>query len=170
MPTCSYCDAHFWFGGVSMNGRKFCNAECQYNGSLLDIAEQLPSETVSKYVADMRKGDCPKCGGPGPVEVHTSYRVYSYVVATSWSNRPRISCKACARKAQLSDMAMSAALGWWGVPWGLLMTPVQIGRNVAGLMSNPNAAKPSPLFVKILKLNLASQLVAQQQGRAAQAT
>jgi hypothetical protein len=37
-------------------------------------------------------------------------------------------------------------------------------------MSNPNAAKPSPLFVKILKLNLASQLVAQQEGRAAQAT
>ena len=170
MPTCSYCEAHYWFGGVKNNGRHFCNEECQYNGALLGIADQLPPDMVNDYIASMRQTDCPKCGGPGPIEVHTSYRVYSVLVMTSWSNRPRICCKKCATKAQIGDLAFSSVLGWWGFPWGFLMTPVQIGRNVVGLLSNPATGKPSPLFVKMLKLNLAQNLVAQEQAREAQGT
>lgn len=167
MPTCSYCNERFWFGGVKNGNRRFCNQECQHQGALLDIADQLPPEAVDSYVRAMQLSNCPQCDGPGPIEVHTSYRVWSAVIMTGWSNRPRISCKKCATKAQLGNMAFSTAFGWWGFPWGLIMTPVQIGRNFAGMFYKPAIGKPSPQLVKFLKLNLASNLIAQQQPDAA---
>ena len=164
MPTCSYCNERFWFGGVKSGGRHFCNAECQKRGALLGIAEQLPPDLVANYVDAMHRSNCPHCGGPGPIEVHTSYRVWSIFVLTTWSNRPRVSCKKCARRAQLGDIAFSTVLGWWGFPWGFIMTPVQIIRNVSGLIFSGTATgKPSPQLVKLLKLNLAARLLEKQQ-------
>jgi hypothetical protein len=135
---------------------------------LLDIADQLPPEVVDSYMHVMQMSPCPQCEGPGPIEVHTSYRVWSAAVVTSWSNRPRISCKKCATKAQLGNMVFSSVLGWWGFPWGLVMTPVQISRNIWGMFYRPAVGKPSPQLVKFLKLNLASNYLAQRQRDAAE--
>jgi hypothetical protein len=162
MPTCSYCNETYWFGGIKDGNRHFCNAQCHGNGQLLDIAERLPADLVVNYVNSMHNSNCPKCDGPGPIEVHTSYRVWSAAILTSWSNRPQICCKKCATRAQMGGVAFSAVLGWWGFPWGLIMTPVQIVRNIGGMLRRVDGREPSPQLVKFLKLNLAAHAVAQQ--------
>jgi hypothetical protein len=163
MPTCSYCNETYWFGGIKDGNRHFCNEDCQAYGQLIDIAEQIPADTVANYIHSMRDGNCPVCGGPGPIEVYTSYRVWSALLLTNWSNRPRISCKKCATKAQLGGLAFSSVLGWWGFPWGLIMTPVQIIRNIGGMLSSKDTRAPSPQLVKLLKINLAANVLNQQQ-------
>jgi hypothetical protein len=167
MRTCSYCNQTFWFGGVQSGTRRFCNAQCQQRGALLDVADQLPADFVKEYIQTTQNSNCPECQGPGPIEVHTSYRVWSVLVLTSWNNRPRICCKKCATKAQLGDIGFSVLLGWWGFPWGIIMTPVQIGRNVTGLFYSPKVGQPSELLVKLLKLNLAARVIEDYHSRQA---
>jgi hypothetical protein len=160
MPVCSYCDASFWLGGVKDGWRHFCNEECHQKGILLHVAEQLPEDLVSDYVYLKRRGDCSHCGGPGPVDAHASYRVWSAFFVTEVSNRLLISCKKCARRTQLTSAVFSALLGWWGFPTGIIMTPVQIYRNVSALSRYSVHTDTSPQFVKLTKLELAHQLMA----------
>jgi hypothetical protein len=64
-------------------------------------------------------------------------------------------------KDQIFSTLGSAVIGWWGFPWGLFMTPVQIFRNIAALCSTPDS-RPSPLLRKLISINIASHLLAQQ--------
>jgi hypothetical protein len=47
-------------------------------------------------------------------------------------------------------------LGWWGFPWGLIMTPIQIGRNLYGMASPPDPSRPSAQFEKVLRMTMAA--------------
>jgi hypothetical protein len=55
-------------------------------------------------------------------------------------------------------MGFSLALGWWGIPWGLLVTPVQIARNIGALMSRRDETGPTPQLEKLVKLSLAQSI------------
>ena len=44
--------------------------------------------------------------------------------------------------------------GWWGFPFGLIMTPVQVMRNLAGIFGGPNPASPSPALEKLIRRRL----------------
>jgi hypothetical protein len=100
-----------------------------------------------------------------PVDVHTSYRVWSAVFLTSWSSRPHVSCQSCGRKSQIADAAFCAAFGWWGFPWGLILTPVQIGRNVAAALRQQDVSRPSRDLEKVLRASMAAQLLASAQAQ-----
>lgn len=157
MASCAYCNTTILFGGKKRGDLRFCNDKCEQNGELIAFANQLPQAEVDRYVRTVHAGDCPSCGGEGPVDVHTSYRVYSAVLMTSWSSRPAVSCKRCATRRKLGDAAFSAALGWWGLPWGLIMTPVQIGRNLVGLARSPDPSHPSDALSHRLRVELAAR-------------
>jgi hypothetical protein len=96
------------------------------------------------------------------VDVHTSYRVWSALVLTQWQSRPLVSCKSCGTKQKLGDTAFSLVLRWWGFPCGILMTPVQLGKNIFALMKTPDPGSPSPALEKILRLHLAAQVIERQ--------
>jgi hypothetical protein len=81
---------------------------------------------------------------------------------TSWSSRPGVSCQSCGTKQKLIDAMFSFVLGWWGVPWGILMTPIQVGRNLFGLFSRPDPLQPSAGLQRILRLTLAEQVLKNQ--------
>ena len=53
-------------------------------------------------------------------------------------------------------------LGWWGFPWGLLMTPIQIVRNFAGLFSSPDPDTPSEDMENIVRVMIAQDILEQQ--------
>lgn len=160
MPVCSFCDSTFWLGGVKDGWRHFCNEECHQGGFLLHVAEQLPEDLVADHIYSMRRSDCPHCGGPGPLDAHTSYRIWSAFLVSETSNRLLICCRKCGRRAQIRSTVFSALLGWWGFPTGMIMTPVQIYRNVSALSRYSVHTDPSPQFVKLMKLELAEQLIA----------
>jgi hypothetical protein len=156
MAACSYCGTTILFGGKRDGDLRFCNDACHRNGYVAVAAQQMPDHLISQHIWDVHQGLCPKCGGAGPVDVHMSHRVWSALALTSWSSRPHVVCKSCGTKAQIADAFFCLALGWWGFPWGLLVTPVQIVRNIAGMFSGDPTA-PSPQLERVVRLHIASQ-------------
>lgn len=159
MARCDYCGTTIIFGGVTDNDLRFCNDKCHQEGFLLSVADQVPDDVMLQQVANVHQGHCPKCRGPGPVDVHTSYLVWSAFVITSWQSRPQVCCSACGIKSKLGGALLSAVFGWWGFPWGIIATPIQVTRNVIGLFSAPDPTTPSAQLENMIKINLAAHLV-----------
>lgn len=62
----------------------------------------------------------------------TFRRVASFLVITRVMQRSGVFCSACARRTAVADTTYSAALGWWGVPWGPIRTVGAILGNALG--------------------------------------
>jgi hypothetical protein len=58
---------------------------------------------------------------------------------------------------------VSLFAGWWGFPWGLIMTPVQLSRNVIGLVRAPETMGPSPELEKTVRTMIAAQMVSAEE-------
>ncbi len=162
MAACGACGTTILFGGVDHQGRRYCNAECAQNGALQQLADQVPDADARMLAAKIHGGACPQCSGHGPVDVHNAYQVWSALVMTSWKTVRRISCRRCALKAQALHLVGSGALGWWGFPWGLIMTPVQVVRNVTAMASPPQPGQPSRALVEHARLVIAQHVAASQ--------
>lgn len=167
MAACGACNTTILFGGVREGEQRFCNKSCYAKGYLLTVARQIPPDTLREHVRSVHQGMCPKCHGAGPVDVHKSYRVWSAVFLTSWKNEPQVSCRSCGVKAQLGSTLFSLVLGWWGLPWGLIMTPVQVGRNVVALLKRPTSEESSADLQRLVSINMAAQLLKKQQAASA---
>ena len=157
MTTCEACGSAILFGAVREGQARYCNARCRQRGAALAYAASIPEYVVDQQVRTLHAGLCPHCGGAGPVDVHTSYRVWSLVFITSWVNTPRLGCRACGRRGQITDLVVSLLCGWWGLPWGLVMTPVQIVRNIGGIVGGPDPSWPSAKLVKLVRIGLGTQ-------------
>ena len=56
-------------------------------------------------------------------------------------------------------------LGWWSLPVGVLMTPVQIGRNLWAMLVSPDGLEPTPALLQQASLIVAeTALMAEQHG------
>jgi hypothetical protein len=127
MAKCDYCGSTVIFGGKREGELRFCNDRCRARGQMLSLSGQLPESSVQQSLWSVHQGNCPKCQGPGPVDVHVSHWVWSALLLTRWSSTPQISCRLCGTRSQLAGAGFSLALGWWGVPWGFIVTPIQVG-------------------------------------------
>jgi hypothetical protein len=162
MAKCAYCSSTLLFGGKKEGEFRFCNEECRRKGRVLLLAHEIPDDVVKQHTYEIHGGACPRCKQRrGPVDVHTSHKVWSMILMTSWSSVPQISCRSCGVKSMLSATASSLLLGWWGVPWGIFITPVQIGKNVWGLLRNDESAQPSTKLEQMVRVSLASYALAQ---------
>lgn len=157
MTKCAHCGTTVLFGGRKTDGLTYCNDTCLERGTLVLRSQTLAPERVADAMAEVVDGPCPVCKGPGPVDVFVSHRVLSALVVTTWKTVPRISCRGCATKAQLGSTLYSLLLGWWGFPWGLLMTPVQIVRNLAGLSREADRERPSAQLENLVRMRLATE-------------
>lgn len=159
MAVCGNCGA-IHFLGVKRGGKSYCNSKCAELGPLVEHAAAIPDEFLDYAVAATHQGACPRCGSEGPVDIHLSHRVMSFLVLTSYSSTPRLACRACARGYQIRESILSLILGWWGFPWGLVMTPVQISRNVVGMFRGPSPNEPSAQLRNFVQLAVAAQMAA----------
>ncbi len=158
MAKCSYCGTLILFGGKRAGDLRFCSDPCYENRLPLSLADQIPPATVLDHVFKLHRGNCPLCGGPGPVDVHVSHKVWSAILITSCSSEPQISCRACGMKSQLGNALFSALVGWWGF-WGFVMTPIQVVRNFFGILRGPDPSEPSRTLHALVRRMLAVQLV-----------
>jgi len=159
MANCAYCDTFILLGGKRDQTGRYCNERCQQAGNLLAVSGQIPQSEIDRQLQEIYHGNCPRCGSPGPVDVHKSHTVWSALVLTSWSSQPALSCKSCAKKRQLGAILFSSVFGWWGFPWGLGMTPLQIARNIGELAGGPQPGRPSPLLEKLVRMQAADRFV-----------
>ena len=157
MAKCNTCGNVILFGGHRENGLRFCGKDCLEKGQVLLLAKAIPEETVAAAAREVHMGLCPVCGGSGPVDLHRSHEIWSLLLVTQWKTLPRMSCRPCAVKRQMGGLVFSLLFGWWGFPWGFVMTPVQLVRNLSELASPPNPAHPSRDLQQQMRMVLAEQ-------------
>ena len=157
MSKCSACGKTILFGGKKADEFVFCSDKCRARGQLLVIAKQVPKDMVSTHARAIFSGACPVCKQQrGPVDVHVAHKIASFLVMTSWSSKPGVSCRTCGLKSQVGATAYSLLLGWWGFPWGLIMTPVQVVKNMAAILHNEQHLSPSPELERLVRLQIAA--------------
>jgi len=159
MANCAYCDTFILMGGKTDQTGRYCNNRCQQAGNLLAVSQQIPRAELDRQLQEIYRGNCPKCGGLGPVDVHKSHLVWSALIVTSSSSKTALSCKSCASKRQLGAILFCGVFGWWGFPWGIGMTPLQIARNIGELAGGPQPGRPSPLLEKVVRMQAADRFV-----------
>jgi hypothetical protein len=143
MATCASCGKAIESGGIRLGDRMFCDGTCLDQARKLDGTAPALGRGAAGLARQIHSGPCPICQGPGPVDVHDHYWVWSALVLTRWGTRQQVSCRRCAVKSQLGGIAQSAVLGWWGFPWGFIFTPLQIVRNAIAIFTPPSPEEPS---------------------------
>jgi hypothetical protein len=123
----------------------------------LELLEDVPPSAIDRRVEQVRAGPCPECGGRANVDYHKSHRIWSAMIYTTWKTRTHFCCQSCGRKHQMKDAAFSGLLGWW-MPIGFLVTPFQIGRNIAGMMRRGDQASAD--LVRSVKIDMAQRIAA----------
>ena len=166
MAKCGYCGSTIIMVGLSSGTQRFCNKKCLTNAYVLSVAQKVPPDVIDRQVEEIFRGNCPKCRGLGPIDVHKVHQVWSALVLTRWTTTPQVSCRSCATKSQLGGVLFSSVLGWWGFPWGLILTPVQITRNIAGMCKGPDSSKPSDNLRKLVLVNIGMQALQKSQQNA----
>lgn len=161
MSKCANCGTMILFGGKKHGSLTFCGDGCFHQGVYLREALAIPDEVVEQVVREFHEGECPVCGGPGPVDFHFSHRVMSFLVITQFQTIPRISCSGCGMNAKIWNSFVTFGLGWWGVPFGIALTPVYLARNLFGLLSS-GSLEPSQHLKDHVKLMIAQQALEQQ--------
>lgn len=150
-------------GGLRSGTQRFCNKKCLTNAYVLSVAQKVPPDVIDRQVEEIFRGNCPKCRGLGPVDVHKFYEVWSLIFLTRWATTPQVSCRSCATKRQFGALIFSLFCGWWGFPWGLILTPVQITRNIAGMCKGPDPSKPSDALRKLVQVKIGAQALQKSQ-------
>jgi hypothetical protein len=150
---CYYCGKLIFFGATRKNGYTFCNSRCR-EAAYQQIAAHISEDYIREQVRVIHSSACPRCNGSGPTDVHMSHCIMSAIIFSFIQSTPHICCRKCGRIEQLKDLLASLFLGWWGFPWGILMTPIQIIRNLIGLVKRVDPSKPSnKLYTLILQQN-----------------
>lgn len=160
MARCDYCNSYILFGGKQKSGRTFCNDSCLEEGRLMLAADRLPQHAVDAAIDETHQGECPLCQRPGPIDVHTSHTIWSIVALTSWKSTPHVCCRSCGRQKQISALVTSGLFGWWGFPWGMIYTPIQVGKNLTGIFGGPDSEVPSEQLETLTRLDLAIRVEA----------
>jgi DNA-directed RNA polymerase subunit RPC12/RpoP len=169
MAKCDYCGSTIIMGGVRVGQQRFCNNKCRNNAYILSVSQNVPPDVLEKQIEEVWRGNCPKCRGLGPVDVHKSYQIWSALVLTRWTSNQQLSCRSCGTKRQTSALFFSLFCGWWGFPWGLILTPVQVTRNIVQMTKGPDSSTPSADLRKLVQVNIGSQILAKQQKTSAAA-
>lgn len=103
-------------------------------GSAAGHKPSAPSETGSPPPQETTEFVC--CSACKKVTAQPRFvtfrSVASFILATNTKSTSAVYCSSCASSAGLRASAISAAFGWWGVPWGPLLTIKEIVVNALG--------------------------------------
>jgi len=84
------------------------------------VAEEIaPPAQPSRFEQAVAAGRCARCGADGAKRV-AFMRVMSFIAFTRQSRFESFLCPSCTAKVGSKELAISCALGWWGLPWGLM--------------------------------------------------
>lgn len=158
MAVCDYCGTTYR-GGAAVHGNlRFCTHQCRDRGRILELLDEFAPKVIDAEIQKLRTGPCEECGAQANIDIHKSYRVHSVVIWTQWRSLSHLCCQSCGRKHQWKAIGYSGTLGWWGLPFGPIITPIQIARNFFAIMRR--ADRPSPDFTRIMRVHLAERVSA----------
>lgn len=160
---CDHCGKSSGIAPVHDGEQTFCSIGCRDHMRIMEAAADFDDDAIHRHAQALQHGPCPQCRRQGsPVEVRRSYHVWSALFITRWGTTSKPGCRACGIRANLLDAGYSAALGWWGFPFGLLMTPVQILRNLGEALMRDRARPPSPELLDLARADLGLKALRRQ--------
>ena len=160
MASCAHCSNWIIFDGKHFGRNVYCSDTCLKAGQLVQAGSRVNNDLVRQQADAIFGGECPKCSRRrGPVDIRKIHMVWSLLIITRWGTNVQLSCQSCAMMPQVGALAFCAVAGWWGFPWGLVMTPVQMVRNVGELLTRPKR-EPSADLMNVVRLQLAAQAAA----------
>ena len=119
-------------------------------------AADIGDDVVLAHANAIRQGDCPRCRQRrSPVELRTEHWVWSAIFITRYGRRTSLACRPCARAGNLKALLTSTLFGWWGFPFGLLITPYKIVINVVELLRK-DRPEPSDALRNLVRSRLAA--------------
>lgn len=87
-------------------------------------------QEIEEYANLISELPCPICGSlDQKLNGTLSHTVKSMVFVTTSKTELTIACPDCLDKKNDQAIKTSALLGWWGIPWGIIKTPLAIFRN-----------------------------------------
>lgn len=117
----------------------------------------VSQDQVLAHAHAIRNAACPICKQQqSPVDMREEHWVWSALVVTRYGRKTRLCCRDCGRAHNLRALGKSAMLGWWGFPFGLLITPYKIGMNLHGYFRKEGNA-PSPELQRWVRSRLAER-------------
>lgn len=159
MAACHYCRTTILFGGVKDGSLRYCDDRCWNGAAVLSYAEAVDPAEILRLTAQVHMGQCPRCEGSGPVDVHNAYVVWSLLIITQWRTEPHMCCRSCGVSRQVRATLISLVAGWWGIPWGLVLTPVQIVRNILAILRPPDPLRPSEQLERQVRLSVGANIL-----------
>lgn len=107
--------------------------------------EEHSIEDIYHYAELLRNCPCPICNNTWDELNGTIYHSIKSIIVTSITEtRWIIACPDCLDKQNRKAIVSCSLLGWWGIPWGILKTPVYIYRNLKvkeeNRISDPNGS------------------------------
>jgi len=96
-------------------------------------------EEIDKYCEIIQKLNCPTCNTSSQILNGTmTVEVVSYVFLTQYKEKIKIGCPDCLDRANNAALTKTVALGWWGIPWGIIRTIQSIIVNLKNKKTNHN--------------------------------
>jgi hypothetical protein len=72
-----------------------------------------------------------------------------------------LSCGRCGTTAICKGLAITAIFGWWGFPWGIVVTPWQLLNGAKALANRPRPDEPSDELNRLVRIQIAKSMVQQ---------
>ncbi|MFI5406154.1 MAG: hypothetical protein ACHQ1D_06530 [Nitrososphaerales archaeon] len=130
--------------GLTPEAIEIVKAEIQKRGLDQNIAKGVEAQNktwtiqeVDAYCDIISKLSCPTCGGTtARLNATITGEVMSFIIFTTYSKKLKIGCGNCLDNATTNALAKTILLGWWGIPWGLIRTPLAIALNFSSKRTN----------------------------------
>lgn len=123
---------------LTVDARDAMRDVLQGRGVSLPVLAQadISDDDVLACARAIKQGPCPRCRRHRSlVDWRTEHWVWSAILYTRFGRRRSLACRECGRRGNWKALASSTLLGWWGVPFGLLVTPYKIIANVGELLT-----------------------------------
>jgi hypothetical protein len=95
-----------------------------------DLAE-LSDDKINQLTMDFTRSSCPICGQRrSSLSGITIKRAISILLVTFTKKQYVIGCKPCLEELLNKAQNITIFFGWWGIPFGLIFTPLYIINNI----------------------------------------
>jgi DNA-directed RNA polymerase subunit RPC12/RpoP len=94
-------------------------------------------EEINELSQKLRILPCPLCGSKtAKLNGTILHTVKSFIFFSTFRKEPIIACPDCLDKKNQESIVSTALLGWWGIPSGILKTPIYIYNNINAKKEN----------------------------------
>lgn len=155
---CDFCGNSAMSKPVIDSGQRFCRPRCLHAARISEAAVDLAEADITAVAQAIQDGLCPSCRQTGSlVEVRHYHRVMSFGVFTRYTKSSKLCCLECGRTENLKSFALTFLLGWWGMPFGILLTPTYLVANIGEMFERRRRGELSEGLVREARYQLAAR-------------